>query len=360
MSDSPRLPLVRLVLVGMLVPALFTAVDHWLLSRMQHTPTNAHVLLTMGVYVAQIGAMGWLCGWLLVNPWWRWGIYLWSWLLVDLQLLSATVFADGGSWWSHARLLPGSLFAAQVGLAIVWGILGTTRWTIRIPACFVAGSILAVPALGTYQYRAEYLIPIQLLSLAVLCLLLRWRRFRLDNLAAAGDQVAASQTSKSRELAQSQFTIRHVLIWTTSLAVLLGILRGLDLLSLQALAPLFGDRMVLQWTAGIAIAAVFVVAVWGALGEGPVWMRVPILVFAIAVVGVGLLLSIFLADNNFAVLKQLWTMPYVRRVAWGQNGWVLSWTALAGSLQFASLLILRVIGYRLVRAAKLRPTLQSA
>ncbi|NKB16700.1 MAG: hypothetical protein HC774_07310 [Sphingomonadales bacterium] len=131
-------------------------------------------------------------------------------------------------------------------------------------------------------------------------------------------------------------------------------------MSLQALAPLFSSRMVLQWTAGIAIAAVFVVAVWAALGEGPAWMRVPILVFAIAVVGVGLLLSAFLADNNFAVLKQLWTMPYVRRVAWEQNGWVLSWTALAGSLLFASLLILRAIGYRLVRAAKSRPAPQSA
>ncbi len=360
MSDSPRLPLARLAFVGMLVPIVFTAVDHLLLGRMQLNPSDYNVFLTMGVFVAQIGTMGWLCGRYLTQSIWRWGIYLWSWLLVDLQLLSASVFADGGRWWSHAKLLPGSLFAAQVGLAIVWGILGTTRWTIRIPACLVAGAIIAIPALNSYAYRAQYVVPIQMISLVVLCLLLRWRRYRLENLTASAAETSVANSATTRELARSQFTIRHVLIWTTSLALLLGILRGLDLLSLDALRPLVGGRMTLQWTAGIAIAVVFVVAVWAALGAGPVWMRVPILVFAIAVVGVALLLSIFLADNNFVVVKQLWTMPYVRRVAWEQNGWVLSWTALAGSLLFASLLILRVIGYRLVRAAKQRPALQPA
>jgi hypothetical protein len=359
-SDSPRLPLTRLAFVGMLVPALFTAVDHWLLSRMQFDPSEANVLLTMGVYVAQIGAVGWLCGWLLVNPWWRWGIYLWSWLLIDLQLLSASVFADGGRWYSHARLLPGSLFAAQVGLAIVWGILGTTRWTIRIPACLVVGAILAIPALDSYAYRVEKVVPIQMISLVVLCVLLRWRRYRLENLTASAAETSVANGGTTRELARSQFTIRHVLIWTTSLALLLGILRGLDLLSLDALRPLVGGRMGLQWTAGIAIAVVFVVAVWAALGAGPAWMRVPILLFALTVVGLGLVLASFLTENNLAVLEQVWLNRYPRSYVWDEHGWFLSWMALAGSLLFASLLILRVIGYRLVRAAKPRPSPQPA
>lgn len=360
MSDSPRLPLAPLAFVGVLIPALFTAVDHWLLSRMQYDSSEAHVLLTMGVFVVQIGTMGWLCGRYLTQSVWRWGIYLWSWLLVDLQLLSASVFADGGRWWSHAKLLPGSLFAAQVGLVIVWGILGTTRWTIRIPACLVVGAILAIPALNSYSYRADKVVPIQMIALVMLCLLLRLRRYRLENLTAPVAETSAATGGTARELARSQFTIRHVLIWTTSLALLLGILRGLDLLSLDALRPIVGGRMTLQWSAGIAIAVVFVVAVWGALGAGPAWMRVPILLFTLIVVGLGLVLASFLTENSFAVLQQVWTNLYTRRYVWEQHGWFLSWTALAGSLLFASLLILRVIGYRLVRAAKTRPALQPA
>jgi hypothetical protein len=353
MPDTPRLPIARLAIVGVLVPAAFTAVDHWLLSRMQYFPTDAHVIFTMGVFVAQIGTLGWLCGRFLTQAAWRWGIYLWSWLLVDVQLLAASVFAESGGWWSHGRLLPGSLFAAQVGLAIVWGILGTTRWAIRIPACLVAATILAVPAANTYAYRAEQLVSIQMVALVALCLLLRWRRFRLENIATPREAPQSENARSASELAHSQFTIRHVLIWTTSLALVLGILRAFDLLSIQELAPFFRERMVLQLTAGIVIAAVFVVAVWAALGAGPIWMRAPILVFALIAAGLGLVVASFRSHNSLAALEQLWMNPYSRSVVWQQDGWILSWTALAGSLLFASLLILRVIGYRLVRAVKI-------
>jgi hypothetical protein len=97
-------------------------------------------------------------------------------------------------------------------------------------------------------------------------------------------------------------------------------------------------------------------------------MRVPILLFAFIVVGLGLVLASFVAvnNNNFALLERVWVTLYSQRdlytlrYVWEEHGWFLSWIALAGSLLFASLLILRVIGYRLVRAAKPRPAPQPA
>ena len=56
MSDSSRLPLARLLLVGAVVPAAFSGIDHWLLTRLQQHPSDTgHLALTMAVFVVQIG-----------------------------------------------------------------------------------------------------------------------------------------------------------------------------------------------------------------------------------------------------------------------------------------------------------------
>jgi hypothetical protein len=359
MTAPARLPLARLLLVGMLVPAAMSGLDHWLLTRMQLRLTESHVALTMAAFVVQVGLLGWLSGTLLDNPWWRWGVYAWGWVLVDLQLLSATVFADGGRWWSHGRLLPGSLFAAQVGLAIIWAVLGTTRWTIRLPACAVLAIILSVPTMSALRYSAEMIIPVQMIALAVLCLVLRWRRFRLQVVAPeAGRPIGAGS---SQQLPQGQFTIRHVLIWTTSLAILLGVLRALDLLSLRALSPFFENGAIALTAAGIVIAGVFIVALFAAVGTGPAWLRLSLLAAALCLAGPLLVLFRFLADNPLSNVRLLWTYNYTRTVVWQQDGWLITWTGLAGSLLFATLLILRVRGYRLVQAARSsRPASQPA
>ena len=146
MSDEPRLPLARLLLVGALVPAVFSALDHWLLDRLGVHPSDTfHLIFTMGVFIVQVGLMGWLCGRLLDDPRWRWGLFVWSWLLVDLHIFTAAGQISG-TW--HPRMLPQSLFAAQVGLTLIWAILGTTTWMIRLPVCAVMGTVLSVPLQG--------------------------------------------------------------------------------------------------------------------------------------------------------------------------------------------------------------------
>jgi hypothetical protein len=362
MSDSPRLPLVRLLLVGMLVPAVFSAVDHWLLSQMQYEPTRRHIGLTLAAFVLQVGLLGWLCGRFLENPWWRWGLYLWGWVLVDLQLLSAGVFADSGRWWYRAEMLPSSLFAAQVGLTIVWGVLGTTRWAVRLPACLVLGTLLAIPLGRNYSYGlGDEMYGVQMVTLAALCLLLRWRGYKLQQVAAP--PAGRSPSAAGAQLGQMQFGIRNVLVWTTSLAVVLGVLRALDLLSLRALAPFMSQDYLSLATAGLLTACVFVVAVWAGLGSGPVWLRVPVLLFVMPPVGAVLA---FLEWNYQRIMFRssssidvLWTTNWALPQLWEEHSWLVLWLTLAGSLLYASLMILRVRGYRLVREGAPRPAAQN-
>ena len=341
---AARLPLARLLLVGALVPCVFSAVDHWLLSRLAENPTDRlHIGLTMGAFVVQIGVLGILCGHWLDDPRWRWGVYLWGWLLIDVQLLSALVFVAGTSDWTNAGyLLVASLFAAQVGLTIIWAILGTTRWALRLPICGVLATLLALPIVGSYGF-AGTMFPVQVTALLVLCLVLRWMRYRLDLIATVQKRVASAS---QRAL---QFGVRHVLIWTTSLAVVLGALRALDLLSWRALAPFFQGGLAML-TAGILVATVFIVALWAALGAGPVWLRWPTL--AVTMVMVGSLLALFAFFDRNGTIALLARNPATWDSFWRYDGWLLAWVALAGSLLFASLLILRVRGWRLVRAAR--------
>jgi hypothetical protein len=150
-----------------------------------------------------------------------------------------------------------------------------------------------------------------------------------------------------------QFNIRHVLIWTTSLAVLLGVLRFLDLLSLDAWIPYSEQSVVPMLTAGVLLAAVFVVSLWAALGSGPLWLRMPILILAL--LGVGFVLGIIEYCSNVSprtTYAELWRF---RDYFWETDAWHMAWVFLAGSLLAASLVILRVIGYRLVRSVKSPP-----
>jgi hypothetical protein len=344
--------LARLVFVGAIVPATYSFVDHELrLLRLRidsgHTLVEA---LTMLVFVGQVGLMGWLCGRLLTNPWWRWGLYLWGWVLVDLQLITATISRHG--WRSIDDFLPASLLAAQVGLTIVWGILGDTHWAIRLPVCTVVGTLLTMLLDLGYSFAGE-LFPIQLIALASLCLLLRWRRFRLQRVETDGpirdaNLPSASAAHPGPTGGRMQFNIRHVLIWTTSLAVILGALRFLDLLALEAWTPYSESSIIAEVTGGLVLACVFVVALWAALGSGPLWLRLAMLL--VALLSCGFTLGTINYYANFIP-----NVPYPQPWSWTDDGGYVTWVFLAGSLLAAALVILRVIGYRLVRAAKSPP-----
>jgi len=291
----------------------------------------------MGAFVVQVGLLGWLCGRFLDNPWWRWGFFLWGWVLIDLQLFGTAGFTVGK--------LTNALFAAQVGLAIIWAILGTTRWNIRLPACAVLAALL-VFIMPTSDEFGQRLFPIQMIALAGLCLVLRWRRFQLMPIAAADERAV-------ERVRQMQFSIRHLLIWTTSLAIVLGALRALDLLSLQGVNAQFERRTTAYFSAGLLMAIAYIISLWAALGSGSPWLRWPVFALTLPLIG----LAIGIIEDYFQwirwypnfTINLLWKDSYIRE---GLYRFVVT-TTLAGSLLAASLVILRVTGYRLARTIKL-------
>ena len=340
MSDRSRLPPPRLLLIGVLLAAVFSAVDHWLLAQLQAQQyTTTRGVLTMGAFVAQVGLLGWLCGKFLENPWWRWGFYVWGWVLIDLQLFATSGFA--------VSRLTNALFAAQVGLTIIWAILGTTHWNIRLPACAVLATLLVLIMPPSDEF-GQRLFPIQMIALAGLCLVLRWRRFKLMPIETADERGV-------ERVRQMQFSIRHLLIWTTSLAIVLGALRALDLLSLQSVNAHFERRTTDYFSAGLLMAIAHIISLWAALGSGSPWLRWPVFALTLPLIG----LAIGIIEDYFQWIR--WSRNFTISVLWREssiredlNGFVIA-VSLAGSFLVASLVILRILGFRLARNSKPRP-----
>jgi hypothetical protein len=142
------------------------------------------------------------------------------------------------------------------------------------------------------------------------------------------------------------------------------VLRGLDLLSLKSLQSFMEFDFLSLATAGLLIGLVFVVAVWASLGAGPVWLRVPLLLLVLPPIGVVLAFLEWNAQRvrygSAAGVELLWTTNWALPQLWDEHSWLVLWLSLAGSLLFASLIILRVIGYRLVRTARRRPAVPLA
>jgi hypothetical protein len=279
-------------------------------------------------------------------------LFAWSWVLVDIQLLAASVFANSGEYWDSGRMLTGSLFTAQVGLAIIWAVIGTTRWTIRLPVSVIAATVLAIPLRRGQLSHDTFFI--QAAALLGLCLALRWRGFRVRQIHARPGQQGQNTApdSISPQRSTGQFNVRDLLLWTTSLALVLAVLRALALLNWSEWLPEFRRDLVTPATLGVLAAGAFVVALWAALGSGRVIARLAVLALALASLG-------FLA----AILtwySQTWNTPgfrwwapwdgqYTWAVFWHYDAWLAMMVILPGSLLYASLIIVRTIGYRLVR-----------
>jgi hypothetical protein len=350
--------LLRLLLVGVIVPAACASIDHALLSQLQTGGQSAAaILLLLATFIAQVGLLGVLCGRLIDQPLLRWIIYGWCWVLVDLQTVTAAALAGSSPYWGDIyRLLPSSLFNAQLGLMVIWAVLGTTRWYYRWPAALILGTLCLLPLLELHYHGSGItgFLFMQIVALVLICGGLRWRGFRLVDTAALAAQ-------NQRGLRSLQFGVRHVLIWTTSLALVLGIARALDLFSPELVSSLLGERWLANITAGGLIAIVLVAALWAALGDG-IWLRYAALLVLAPACGV----LVALSEWNYSQTTWPARAPWAARPppvltalywqGWFDNGWwLIAWSCLAGGLLFAALLIFRTLGYRLTRSAAPRP-----
>jgi len=255
--SAPRLNLLHLFAVGIVLPACLATANHLLLTS-SLSDLNALVLcLLMGFYVLQICFIGWAVG-TVTQPWpLRWFIYGWIMVLVDLQL--AIMNSSGGGSYEGRSCLSTAVFAGQLGMIIVWGILGSGHIVWRVPAILVVLTQfwaffhlllrLKRSPPGTAYLDWESLLITQAVLLAILCGILRLRGYSLLKVEAEADRASGDKTK-----APLQFGIRDVMIWTTSLAVLLAIAKAADFLTMNFLKSLSAPAILLPLTIGIITA----------------------------------------------------------------------------------------------------------
>jgi len=351
------LNLMRLLLVAALLPAAIATVDYLLLGATsyggQFTP---RVIGQFAWYVVQVGLVGLAAGLGISHPVLRWLVFGWVLLLINLLAAVQAMNADV-SWSREPSMSPAALIAGQMGLCVVWAFFGDTRWTWRWPAMIVAagGLYFLWLSFGNHwgqQMWTELLI-LQVMTLSTLCLILRLSGFRL---LVLDDEATALESGKSN-LRPLQFGIKHVLIWTTALAILLGIAKGMDLLRWQVAQELVRGGLVWKLTVATASAMVIIVALWAALGRGHWLMRYSaVLVFTLSL---GSALATWSGSQAAAIRTTAWTRWSAGGwdlLRWYEVGWSwLGWLFLSGGLLAATLIILRVLGYRLVRIRRIAP-----
>jgi hypothetical protein len=343
---------------------VYVVLDVWLIA------VEELVLPAMIALVIQVGLQGVLCSRFIEPPWFRWIAYGWVWLLLDCMVIPFTSVSDG---WGSIDRLAISLLSSQLGLATVWVVLGSARWSTRWPLGLVVVAILFVPVVWTsYSQRNGFmlLLFVQCLVLAATCGLLWWRGFRLIAEPGDANSILPADHTGNSQLAASQFGIRDLLLWTTSLAIVLALARAFDFWdeSLRVMAWMRelinvklgsgSTEIPLTATEAVLTAMVLLVALWAALGQGRARWRWSLLAAFAVTAGLGY--GVF----HFRLL----TMP------WGRNGWInhsfweprwralfysfegprIAWYCLAGGLLFATLLSFRTLGYRLCRVQRLR------
>jgi len=115
--------------------------------------------------------------------------------------------------------------------------------------------------------------------------------------------------------------------------------------------------LVWKLTVATASAMVIIVALWAALGRGHWLMRYSaVLVFTLSL---GSALATWSGSQAAAIRTTAWTRWSAGGwdlLRWYEVGWSwLGWLFLSGGLLAATLIILRVLGYRLVRIRRIAP-----
>lgn len=179
------LPIFQMVAAGIVMPLAFAVVNQYLLNfQWEHPPDGPATAILWLLFVSQISVISVVGAHLVQKAWHGWAVYVWCSLLVDLQVLWASSYALGGGVPTEHLLLT-ALLAAQLGLVVVWSILGEQKWTFRLPALLglaVMITLLLRQQMRQYHHEVSYslLFLIQILGLYAVCSLLRCRGFCLS------------------------------------------------------------------------------------------------------------------------------------------------------------------------------------
>ncbi len=359
MQDQPTIPaaakddLPRLFLIAAVLPAVIAGVNYALWDRIAHKQgTTLETCVQFGWAVMQVGLGGYAVGRGIGYPWLRWVVLGWNLLLINGLAALLSLEPSFGRRPEHS-MPSAALIAGQMGLCVVWGAFGDTRWVLRWPAIIVAGAALYCLWIGfgnsgPQQMWTELLV-LQVLTLGALCGILRWLGFRLLPQSAEGQQPAPRDGQRPL-----QFGIKHVLLWTTALAIVLGLAKAMDLLTWRTAQEIVRGGIFWKVVVATSSAVGTVVALWVALGRGHWALRYPVgLAFVLFNGGV---LSAWSRANAASINRVIilgWmrvSQSQLELLRWYEIGWWwLAWMFLSGGLLAATLIILRTRGYRLVR-----------
>src|SRR5262245_31890276 len=345
----------HLLLVGMAMPAGLALANRLVLNAdtIRYLSGSA-VTALFAFYVLQVAGVS-LAVATDIRPWpLRWIIYGWTMLLVDLQLalLTESVYTDA------VRSLASALFAGQLSLFVVWGVMARGPVVWRVPALVVMlavcwncyNTLVLVGQRSWFFLSWSDLVVMQTVMLSILCGCLRLAGFSLAIVAAEND---AAPVAAGRKLLQ--FGIRDVLIATTALALLLALAKAGDLLSLEYVRRIYERGFLFIFAIAISTAIVLIFALWAALGRGQILARAVTLLSVTFALGASLgwyCVNIGQPQARAAMFRPV-AVPTTQWLHHFYNAgyWWLGWMFLSGALLAASLLIYRRLGYRLVRFA---------
>lgn len=342
----------RLVLIGAVLPATYVIVNTRLVGYVSPAPLLAAL-------VTEVGLLGLLCGRFVRPLWLMWLIYGWVWLVMEMLVVPLAMYEI---WKWETDSLPAALLGGQLGLVIVWAILGSSRWTIRWPVALLLAAAIFAPIASHKTPPTELLIlmVVQSAILAAVCVLLAVLRFRLA-IAKPADNGAVSQTvpPDAALLSTNQFRLRDVLFWTTALAIALAIARaagywGASLEVWQQIrAGLIKSGALAVFlptpTHAAFVAFINLIALWAALGAGPA--RVRCLVFVICALAAAMangLIDYYRNAPSWRSLPSPWYLDW--DLIWLFETSTMQSLLLVGGMLFAALLIFRGLGYRLCQS----------
>jgi hypothetical protein len=332
---ATTLPSARLLfLFAILLPAAVAATNQLLIKSLSHEWLRMVIYPAMALSTA---VLSWCTGRCLWPSWLTWIVFGWSLALLDLLTIAVVL---GGPFDTHFAYL---MVTAQIGLIVLWAILGPPPWQWRLPVVLVSTpGIIAFAGFSTTGHRGwispywTILLTISTLVVAVLCAILRYTGFSLRFA-----KTATADNPQSDPERVFQFGLRHMLIWSTALIPMLLVGRGIDFLMFtrigtQGMFPL----MLLAAT----LALISLTAIWAVLGTGAWLLRIAVLLLLPGIFAY----AMHLTTEHVRSLGPVWGNSPSYMLIGMDETWT-SWLYMNALLLAALLLFLRAKGYRLIR-----------
>ena len=286
-------------------------------------------IFVFAVYIVQTACLGAFVGFQSKHSmaWW----FFLGWMLVLINIHLNMVRFNSSSMTADINALVFAFFCAQIGLVIFWGVLGSEDWQIRLTLSSVLLTIATYPLwTSLITERWHGILVGYIVASFITCFVLRRMRFRLGR---------NETTTEDGADKRGQFTVRHLFIWTTVVALLFGIGRFVPWTDVF-------DELVGRSTGSRAITITVSTAatLWAIMGNKRLmWVRLIGLVFILA--GIGYVLYYIDTSVRWRIVG--WSKTKAEQmVTW------MSWSLLNGMFLAGLLLAFRVTGVQLTRSER--------